>query len=114
MKHTLPLFIFLFLTLAVNAQTSFSERLSYNIPNQSEKVDLQVFPNPAVDYISVDNEKEVKRIVIFNLVGRRVRTFNHVSAEQKHNVGDLPRGMYLVQLLGDNDKILKTQRVKKS
>ncbi|MCO6475220.1 MAG: T9SS type A sorting domain-containing protein [Phaeodactylibacter sp.] len=112
MKQTL-LFLFLFafsLTVAYS-QTSFSDRLSVPASNK-EKVDLQIFPNPATDYIGVTKNDVVRKIMVFNLVGRQMKSFEAVDGE-KYYVGDLPRGMYLVQLLGTNDQIITTQRVNK-
>lgn len=75
-------------------------------------MDVQVFPNPASDYISVSNGDAVSKIMVFNLVGRQMKAFDAADGD-KFFVGDLPRGMYLVQLLGNKEQILTTQRVNK-
>jgi len=113
MKHTLPLLFLLFLAFAINAQTSFSDQLALNFNSGGlEEIELKVFPNPATEYISINDNKVVEKIKVYNLVGRQMKAFYYTPGE-KHYVGDLPRGMYLVQLIGDNDKIIKTQRVNK-
>jgi hypothetical protein len=112
MKQTLPLLFTLFLALTINAQTSFSDRLAFNFGGDHDKVELQVYPNPATEYISINENSVVREIKIYNLVGRQMKSFEYANGE-RHYVGDLPRGMYLVQMIGSNDKILKTQRVNK-
>lgn len=71
---------------------------------------LRVFPNPAVDYIEVSESQQVEMVAVYNLVGRRVKTFQYGDGE-KYFIGDLPRGMYLVQLIGNRNSVLTTQRV---
>lgn len=112
MKQALPLLLFLFLAVAVSAQTSFSDRLSIAMLDNDEKVELKVFPNPATQYIGVTKNNVVKQIAVYNLVGRQMKSFR-ADAGERHYIGDLPRGMYLIQLIGTDDKILKTQRVNK-
>ena len=74
---------------------------------------IEVFPNPASTYINLTETAGVKRVVVYNLVGRTLRVFEEVSDGKNFYVGDLPRGMYLVQILGDQNKIVTTKRISK-
>ncbi len=88
--------------LALQAQSS-----------SSLKPELSVFPNPAIDNISVyDNNDQVNQIFVFNLIGKKVKTFEHLKGEY-HYVGDLPKGVYLVQMLDKGKQILTTQKIDK-
>lgn len=71
-----------------------------------------VYPNPAVDFISVSNEEGVAEMRIFNMGGRLMRSFS-TQTGAKYSVSDLPTGVYLVQLLDFRGKILTTQRIQK-
>jgi hypothetical protein len=74
---------------------------------------IAVFPNPATEYISVQDAGEsIDHISVFNLVGKKVKEFEYVRGEN-YSVADLPKGMYLVQLLDRNKRIVKTQKVDK-
>ena len=73
---------------------------------------LQVFPNPAVDFISLNDITGVKRIAVFNLIGNEVTSFN-VAEGEKYYVGDLRVGIYMVQIVGTNNKTLTTLRLSK-
>jgi hypothetical protein len=100
MKHILPLIIFLLYTLAIQAQNS-------------GKANLTIYPNPTADYISVnDNNDEVGYIVVFNLVGKKVKEFDFVKGESLF-IADLPKSMYLVQIQSRKRQVLKTQKVDK-
>lgn len=94
---------------------SFSQSLSERLEvKTTDKVDLQIFPNPFDSHISLGENAVglVGKILIFNLVGRQMKSFDFVDGE-KYYVGDLPKGMYLIQLLGEKGKILRTKRISK-
>lgn len=76
------------------------------------KPDVKIFPNPTVDFISLTDMESVDRLIIYNIVGRPVRMFN-ADYGNRYNVADLPTGMYLVRLLDEDDKTLKTVRLSK-
>lgn len=79
---------------------------------KAESPKLSVYPNPAVDFINIQNDDSVGKIVLVNLVGREVKTFEAEKGKQ-YNVSDLANGMYLVQLYSTNKKLLTTQRLQK-
>ena len=112
MKQTLLIIFFLLSGMLVYAQTSFSSRMSLKKPGETEKIDIKIFPNPATDYIELTNTGSVAKLMIFSIVGRQVATFD-IAEGDKFFVGDLPRGMYLVQMLGAKGDILSTQRLNK-
>jgi hypothetical protein len=102
MKQILLVFAFVLVgAAALTAQQSNS------------KPDLSVFPNPATEYISVQDKNDAVGFVsVFNLVGKKVKEFEFVKGEQ-YPVGDLPKGMYLVQILGRSKNTLTTQKLEK-
>lgn len=95
------LLVFLFLNLAaVSAQSTVRGGLS-------------VYPNPATEFIQVNEGAEsLDQLVMYNLVGKKVKDFDFVRGES-YFVGDLPKGMYLVQFTDKNNRVLKTQKVDK-
>lgn len=102
MKQLLLVFFLLLGGFALQAQQS-----------NSLKPELSVFPNPAIDNISVyDNNDLVTQIVVFNLIGKKVKAFEHLKGEY-HYVGDLPKGVYLIQMLDKAKHILTTQKIDK-
>jgi len=66
------------------------------------KNSVNIYPNPASDWISISAPKEMgeANIEIFNLLGRRVR-FERMNASNERpviNMEDLPRGNYMVRI----------------
>jgi hypothetical protein len=77
------------------------------------KSDLSVYPNPIVEHFSLnDHNDQAGYIAVINLVGKKVKEFPAVKGEQ-YWIGDLPKGMYLIQVLDRSRKILNTNKVDK-
>lgn len=115
MKQTLLLLFFLCGSVMVFSQSSNSFGERYKLLSQKSQADLiQIYPNPATDYIQLsESEEDVKKIAIINMVGRTLRVFETIEDQKQYRIADLPRGMYLVQIIGDKNKIITTKRVKK-
>lgn len=77
------------------------------------RADVAVYPNPVVDYLSVnDHNDQVGFLAVFSLTGRKVKEFEF-SKGDTYYVADLPKGMYLIQIQDRSRKIITTQKVDK-
>jgi hypothetical protein len=61
---------------------------------------LNIYPNPATDYITVgvQNLEPLQRIEIFNIFGECVLVAQTPSSEQRIDVSSLPAGVYFVKI----------------
>ena len=73
---------------------------------------IRVFPNPMTNYFQIDGNESntVKELVVYNLIGRQVRTFDAINQSQ-FDMSGLPQDIYLVGMVGSNGEILKTVRL---
>ncbi|MBL7827055.1 MAG: T9SS type A sorting domain-containing protein [Saprospiraceae bacterium] len=102
MKQLLLVFFFLLGGLALSAQQT-----------TNQKPELAVYPNPVIDNFTIhDNNDNVTEVTVFNLIGKKVKSFEHLKGEY-HYVGDLPKGVYLVQMLDKSKRIITTQKMDK-
>ena len=100
MKQPLLVVIFMLACFALRAQNA-------------SRPELSVFPNPAIENIAVqDNSDAVGQVVVFNILGKKVKVFDATKGENYY-VGDLMKGVYLVQLVGRNKQVVKTQKIEK-
>ena len=78
------------------------------------KTDLTIYPNPTIDFIGIKNtdSNKVARIAIYNLVGKKMKSFPVIEGK-KYYIADLPEGLYLVQMIGTDTKVIRTQRMTK-
>ena len=74
---------------------------------------FKVFPNPAVNHIEISSNTTVSKVFVYDLVGKKVKSFVFRNG-QRYFVGDLRKGIYLVQLLDTKNKILATKRIRKN
>ncbi len=74
---------------------------------------VTIYPNPATEFISIDNDTNVQSLQILNLVGRRIKIIEDVVRDTPYDISDLPNGMYLVQIIDKQGKVLTTQRLSK-
>ena len=105
MKHLVLLIFFLFTAEFLMAQTSFQAYGSTPVI-----AEYQVFPNPAVDYFQISDNTAIQKVALYNLAGREIKSFTYRS-EEKYYVGDLPKGMYLLQFVGPQNRRLATRRI---
>lgn len=105
MKHFILLFSFCFITTLAVSQSSYRSTSA-----ASQDIELRVYPNPTTDYLKINNNNVVDQIAVYNLAGKRIKSFNY-SNGQKYYVGDLPRGMYLIELTNSNHRRLATRRI---
>ncbi len=107
MKQTLLLLFFVCgFSVAVSAQVNL------RTGDDATRTELRVYPNPASDNFEITTTSQITLIRVYNLVGREVKNYTY-EKDQLYYVGDLPRGMYLVQLLGSDNKAIVTRRLNK-
>lgn len=72
-----------------------------------EPLGIQIFPNPATNKISISLRKQPRAILLYNSTGQVVRcinTFNNMEISM--NVADLPKGLYFMTIIGQNQKVI--------
>jgi hypothetical protein len=94
-----------------------SVTIPVNVSGSSSSKDIvasavKVFPNPTIDYFQVTNGAGVKKIVLYNVLGKEVKSFIN-SNNALHDIGDLKKGMYIVRLFDDKNKLIKVVRLNK-
>lgn len=75
--------------------------------------DIRIYPNPAIDYIMVTQSSKVDKVWIYNILGKKVKSYKVESPDTKYDIRDLPRGIYIVRLVNHDGDLLLTRRVNK-
>lgn len=73
---------------------------------------INVFPNPASDFINVYFNQETKNstsVSVYNLVGKKIKEIVLPAGTETSsiNIRDLNKGMYFIQILSGKDKFTK-------
>lgn len=116
MKKILLLFILTIIGFNVSAQSAdnFGDRyLLFSSDEKEEPIEIKIFPNPATDFFQINESENIKKVMLINMLGKTIRVFEAITDNKQYNVSDLPRGMYLIQIVSKQNKILTTKRIKK-
>jgi hypothetical protein len=71
-----------------------------------------IFPNPTSEYFEVSGVDRVDQVILYNVVGRMVKTFQTFE-NRRYFVNDLPDGLYLVSFVSFDKGVLRTSRLSK-
>ncbi|MCA1762288.1 MAG: T9SS type A sorting domain-containing protein [Cryomorphaceae bacterium] len=86
------------------------ESIVLSVENPRSEIALNVFPNPSTGNITLESESPLKRISVFDAVGRLVfRESIQNKTNQQLNLSHLPKGLYLLQISGQEFE--KTEKV---
>ena len=111
MKRALLLAIFTFCGIIAFSQNRLAKTKTSK--PKKELNALKVFPNPATNYIGIDgNIDGASKLLVYSLVGKELKNYK-VSEGANYFVGDLPKGLYLIQITDKRGKAITTQRVSK-
>jgi len=110
MRKILHIFLFSFIFFAVSTTQVVGQSTATPVTKVASA--LKIFPNPASTFIQLKTATGVNAIVIYNLVGRKIKKFI-AEKGKSYPIEDLPKGMYLIQLVDTQDKVLTTQRMSK-
>ena len=84
-----------------------------NVLQARTSTSISIFPNPATHYFKVTDNDNIQELVITDLLGKKVKMFSYAS-EAQYDVQDLRKGMYLVQIISKDQKVMKIQRLIKN
>lgn len=80
-----------------------------SIPTSTE---IRMYPNPTTDRITLANDYQVDEIHVYNIIGRKVKSFPRVEGKP-YDMRELPEGIYMVSLVSKEFGVLKTIRLSK-
>jgi hypothetical protein len=60
--------------------------------------EFSFYPNPAKDRLNIKfNTRDAVAIDIYNVLGTKVKSFNHIGSESEFNISDLQNGIYFIR-----------------
>jgi hypothetical protein len=67
-----------------------------------EESSLLLYPNPSIGLITLESEKPIQSLVVFDALGKLVYQENtQYQSQLQIDLGHLTKGLYLVQVEGD-------------
>ncbi|MDX9696704.1 MAG: GEVED domain-containing protein, partial [Bacteroidales bacterium] len=90
------------------------ETITGEILGNEENTQINVWPNPAVDYINVgiNNGTRYARVSIYNMIGTLVKSQDMMGSDIEIGISELPAGSYIISVDDEKEPIVK-QFIKK-
>jgi hypothetical protein len=81
--------------------------------DKNEQTDFNIYPNPAQDYVNIKSEglKNGGMVVFLDALGKEVKRSSVKGINTKLSVSDLKRGVYFVNINGNNGMKSNVQRL---
>lgn len=75
---------------------------------------IQIYPNPATSWLKIQSHSQIADIQIFDLEGRKIKSFHVVSNEKYEiDISLLSAGMYIVKILFENGGVENSKFIKR-
>ncbi len=81
--------------------------------SSSVTVDVKLYPNPVTSLFYIQSDVKLRRVEVYSILGEKIKEFRNPSLEDAFYIDDLDRGIYLISILDENSKVLKTLRISK-
>jgi len=73
--------------------------------------EYSLYPNPVVDNLMINNISNVERIVVTNMLGQEVATYNNINQNVQIEMSNLESGIYFINFFSNNS--VATEKVVK-
>ncbi len=87
----------------------YNNVLSVNDVVSNRAIQLDVYPNPAIDIVTIKSSENIKHINVFNTLGSKVISTQH----NELNVSHLSKGLYFINISFENGSIMVKKLIKK-
>ena len=78
---------------------------------ENNSFDLEIYPNPAQNELTIKSDNLLDRIEIYNLVGQRIYTKNYMLNEIKVNLSNIESGSYIVRVFDNQNRTSKAHLI---
>ena len=74
---------------------------------------IQLFPNPALNELTIKGNLSLYQIELFDSVGRIHRNINPIGSTHTIDISSLPKGLYLVKISNKTNNLVEFQKIVK-
>ena len=71
-----------------------------------------IVPNPAKDYININNNTNIKSLEVLSISGEVLKTLKNITNQQQINIADLTKGVYFLRAIDKNGNLLHSKMIK--
>lgn len=89
------------------------QEISTMVKNNSLNKEILVYPNPATNYITINNLTEMNTILIYNITGTIVRNITGSDLTTTISLNGLNSGIYFIRIYENSSQIYMNKFIKK-
>jgi hypothetical protein len=90
---------------SIDATSSFSENCGNVGINESNNVNISIYPNPTNGVVTFETEEKITSIEVYNLAGQKVSVFNNTKTI---DISNLSNGIYAATVItGSSNPVVK-------
>lgn len=83
------------------------------IESKKDNSSIQVFPNPTCDYVRImSDDKRIQKISLYSLSGETLKTQYIANLSVVLNISNLINGIYILEIVFDNNELIKNKIMK--
>lgn len=101
---------YLFDSVTVDFSIPMSEPIILSLEDKINKENINIYPNPINDLVSIQFKGEIQQIDLIDLNGRLIKEFINISKNEV-KLSELKKGMYIMKVY--TDKGIYTERILK-
>ena len=80
--------------------------------SELDKVEFEVYPNPATEYVRITSNSEIESLVIFSVDGKMVHSEDVNQEETMIDVTSFAKGSYIVRMISNGEFVVRRIIVK--
>jgi hypothetical protein len=94
---------------------TFTEGASTNLQGLVSDIDVQIYPNPVSSKLTIQSNKNIQEIEVFNVHGVKINQINLSPNSNSSiiNTSDFPVGIYIIKIRILDNHIINKQIIKK-
>ncbi len=96
--------------ITLTQDTSLTAEFEYsdNILETDGKLSLQIYPNPAQDYIIIEQQQQdFIEITLYTAHGKKIKHISSTNTQTKIKLDNLSNGIYILKIVSSHENIVK-------
>ncbi len=74
---------------------------------------FKVYPNPSNGLFTIEGDQTIQEVVIYNTSGRLIKRFQYNNTAEWFDINELPKGTYMLHLIGEDNVSLSSKLISK-
>ncbi len=74
---------------------------------------FKVYPNPSAGLFTIEGDETIEEVVIYNTAGQLLKRFQYGNTAEWYDIAELPKGTYMLHLIGQDNETLSSKLISK-